>query len=70
MHAFRSDAHVVRWCNSTAIPRGAVMPVRQCFELGRLWYEGRLDPDWQPKTAERMTSIFQRVGLTDEFWKV
>jgi hypothetical protein len=46
------------------------MPVQQCFELGRLWYQGRLDIDWQPKTKELMTSIFASVGLTDEFWRV
>jgi hypothetical protein len=46
------------------------MPVRQCFELGRLWYEGRLDIDWQPKTKERMSTIFQHVGRTDDFWRV
>ena len=46
------------------------MPVRQCFELGRLWYEGRLGIDWQPKTKVRMSSIFQQVGLTDDFWRV
>jgi hypothetical protein len=60
----------VRWCELTALPRGWVMPVQQCFELGRLWYQGRLDIDWQPKTKELMTSIFARVGLTDEFWRI
>jgi hypothetical protein len=46
------------------------MPLGQCFELGRLWYEGRLDIEWQPKTRELMASIFERVGLTSEFWRV
>jgi hypothetical protein len=46
------------------------MPVQQCFELGRLWYQGRLDIDWQPKTKELMTAIFANVGLTDEFWRI
>jgi hypothetical protein len=46
------------------------MPLRQCFELGRLWYDGRLDIDWQPKTRERMTSIFERVSLAGDFWQV
>jgi hypothetical protein len=46
------------------------MPARQCVELGRLWYEGRLELSWQPKTREVMTSIFQRVGLTESFWDV
>jgi hypothetical protein len=46
------------------------MPVQQWFELGRLWYQGRLDIDWQPKTEQLMASIFQRVGLTGEFWRI
>lgn len=61
---------MTRWCQQTAIPRGFVMPLRQCVEFGRLWYEGRLDVDWQPKTTELMKSIFERVGLTGDFWRV
>jgi hypothetical protein len=52
------------------MPRGCVVSLRQCFELGRLWYEHRLDFDWKPKTAATMRTLFQRVGLDGAFWDI
>lgn len=40
------------------------------WELGKLWYEDRLSLEWSPKTPETMEAIFEKVGLTGEFWSV
>lgn len=52
------------------IASGAVLPVQQCWELGRLWYADRLGSEWKPKTADIIHGIFEEVGLTGEFWRV
>ena len=46
------------------------MSARTAWELGRVWYADRLREDWAPKTAEVMEAIFEKVGLTGEFWRV
>jgi hypothetical protein len=52
------------------MPRGAAIPVEQCFRLGKAWYEGRLDLAWRPKSAEEVAAIFDKVGLTGDFWSL
>lgn len=52
------------------LPRGQVMPINQCWDLGRRWYADRLSPEWQPKTADVMNRIFDEVGLHGDFWHV
>lgn len=46
------------------------MPARQCFELGRRWYAGRLDRDWVRPSAAAMEATFRAVGLTSDFWRL
>jgi hypothetical protein len=50
--------------------RGAVLPIVQCFELGRRWYEGRLRADWRRPTVDVMEAILREVGLTAPFWRL
>lgn len=59
-----------RWCASRRLERGAVVPLAQCFELGKLWYRGRLNPEWRRGSVESMQATFAAVGLTDAFWKI
>ena len=54
----------------TGVPRGYVMPITQCWELGRRWYADRLSADWVPKTAAVMNRIFDEVDLRGDFWGV
>jgi len=46
------------------------MTAAQCWELGRRWYAGRLDPDWQPRTSESKRQILADLGLDGEFWRI
>jgi hypothetical protein len=50
--------------------RGAVLPIVQCFELGRRWYKGRLRADWRRPTVDMMEAILREVGLTSPFWRL
>jgi len=40
------------------------------MDLGREWYGKYADPDWQKWTVREAIEIFQKVGLTGEFWDV
>jgi hypothetical protein len=44
------------------------MTVPQAWELSQLWYGTRLDPDFRRPTVAEARAIFERVGLTTDFW--
>ena len=68
MLAFRSEAHVERWCTIRDVSRGAVFSLEQAWELGRAWYADKLSPDWRRATAAEAEATFAAIGLTGEFW--
>ena len=70
MLAFRSEAHVDRWCESRRLARGASFSLEQAWELGRLWYANKLSPAWQRATAAEAESAFASIGLTGDFWRL
>jgi hypothetical protein len=70
MLAFRSEAHVDRWCETRRIPRGASFSLDQAWQLGRAWYADKLSPDWRRATAEEAEAMLAGIGLTGEFWRL
>ncbi len=58
------------WCERSSLKRGAVLSIEQCWELAERWYEGRIDPDWKPRSGAEARTIFRKVGLTDSFWNL
>jgi hypothetical protein len=44
--------------------------LEQGWKLAQLWYSDRLNPDWQPKSTAAAESVFRKVGLMGEFWKL
>ena len=70
MLAFRSEAHVDRWCEARRVPKGAVFTLEQAWELARTWYANKLSPDWTRATAAEATSAFAGIGLTGDFWRL
>jgi hypothetical protein len=68
--AFRSEAHINRWCEDHSLPRGAFITLDQCWRLAQAWYPSRLNMDWRRMDAEEMQAVFTRLGLTGEFWRV
>ena len=69
MLAFRSDAHVDRWCEQRRVPRGESFALEQAWGLGRAWYHDRLSPDWTRATPDQAEGVFASLGLTSEFWQ-
>ena len=47
---------------------GAILPLRQVFELGRIWYAGRTELAWSRRSPEETRRVFDRMGLGGEFW--
>jgi hypothetical protein len=70
MLAFRSEAHVNRWCEQSGLERGAAFSLEQMWRLADVWYRDRLSPDWRRRTAEEAELVFSTVGLTGPFWKL
>ena len=53
------------------MPRGAVVPLDQGWELARIWYgEDRRAPDWRRRTLEETEAVFASLGFTSEFWQL
>jgi Alkylmercury lyase len=70
MLAFRSEAHVDRWCERLRIPKGAVFTAQQAWGLGREWYATRLEPRWRRRTSEEAEAVFASLGLTGPLWRL
>lgn len=70
MLAFRSEAHVARWCEARRLERGAVFSLEQALGLGRAWYSERLSPTWRRATPDQAEQILSALGLTGEFWRL
>jgi hypothetical protein len=70
MLAFRSEAHVDRWCTTRHVPRGASFSLEQAWRLGEAWYAEKLSPDWQRATPAEAEAAFASIGLTGDFWRL
>jgi hypothetical protein len=70
MLAFRSEAHVDRWCEQRRIAKGAVFSLEQAWGLGDAWYRDRLSSDWRRRTPEEAEALFAELGLTGDFWRL
>jgi hypothetical protein len=44
--------------------------LEQAWQLGRVWYGDRLSPDWRRRTPEEAKEVFERLGLTGDFWSL
>ena len=46
------------------------MTIEQAWALSQEWYGSRLEAHFRRPTVEEAHAIFERVGLTGEFWKL
>jgi hypothetical protein len=70
MLAFRSEAHVDRWCETHRIPKGAAFGLDQAWQLAYAWYADRLSPEWRRRTPAEAQAVLAGVGLAGEFWRL
>ena len=61
---------MAEWLAETGEERGEVVSAQTMFDLSRDWYAGRLEVDWSPPTAAEAESMFNRHGLTGDFWSL
>jgi hypothetical protein len=47
---------------------GETLTLEQTWELSRLWYGDRLNPDFRGRTAEEAQAIFRGLALHAPFW--
>lgn len=67
---FHSEAQVERWERESQLTVGALLPGNRAWELARIWYHDRLDPDWRPKLRPELQGRLTWVGLMSEFWQL
>ena len=70
MSLFRSEEHVARWIAEGPRKPGAMLPLRQVWELARAWYTDPRRPDWRPRTRDENQAVLAAVGLTGPFWQL
>lgn len=70
MLIFNNEEEVNEWCQRHNKPKGEVLPIRQVWELSKVWYGNYLDPNFKRKTKEIADNMFESVGLTSSFWKL
>jgi hypothetical protein len=70
MLAFRSEAHVDRWCSERGVTKGAVLSQDKLLALGVHWYSVRDKPRWYRHSPGEAEEIFRQIGLAGAFWRL
>ena len=70
MSLFRSGEHVRSWARAKNHSVGAIVPLRQVWQLAKAWYVDPRRSDWRPRTRDESQAIIASVGLTSEFWEL
>ncbi len=68
MNLVRSEEHLTRWLGGRE--PGETISVAKLSELAHAWLGDRFSPSWQPRTPEQSQAIFDRLGLTGDFWRL
>jgi hypothetical protein len=64
---FRSEERAQAWRQDHG-QVGETLTLAQTWDLSRLWYGDRLNPDFRGRTVEAAQDIFRRLGLQSSFW--
>jgi len=68
MNLFRSEEHLTRWLGGRE--PGETISVTKLSELAHAWLGDRFSPSWRPRTVEQSQAIFDKLGLTGDFWRL
>jgi hypothetical protein len=47
-----------------------VLPLEQVWQLAQVWYAGRAEEHWTPRSPEAVEQLFASLGLTGAFWSL
>lgn len=67
---FRSTADIEKWCQRHGVQSGEPVRLSQVAKLARAWYGSHGDPQWRKWSVAEAQEIFDRVGLTSDFWRL
>jgi len=59
---------VQTWSAQNEIPIGEIMPARNLWTLSQSWFEGRLSPDWKPRSRAASQKLLTEAGFVGSFW--
>ena len=49
---------------------GGFMSIEQLWQLADAWYRDRNDPGWSRPPVEEAETLYQRIGLIGDFWRL
>jgi len=52
------------------LPRRAILSLATCWALAREWYHDRRDLQWCRRNVDEAHALFNRLGLTGDFWRL
>jgi hypothetical protein len=58
------------WSARHEIPIGEIMPAANLWFLSQSWYEGRLSPDWKPRSRPQSQQLLTDAGFVGPFWSL
>ena len=56
------------WSAQNEIPIGGIMPAQRLWMLAKPWFEGRLSPDWKPRSTDQKQQMLTDAGFIGSFW--
>lgn len=56
------------WSAQNEMPLGEIMPAANLWVLARSWFEGRLSPDWKPRSRAASQQLLADAGFAGPFW--
>ena len=68
IHLFRSEVEIDLWCRQEREAPGATVPTSRFWEVAKVWYEDRFDPNWTPRAPDKAQAILAGAGLSGSFW--
>lgn len=70
MHVFEDETAAKSWCRRHGFAYGEILPLDKVWQLAKLWYGRHLDRDWKKWSLKEAGEIFEKAGLTGDFWSV
>jgi hypothetical protein len=65
---FRSEELIATWCEARGVTPRPIVRMDQLWHLAITCYGTRLESVSRRPAAGEMRGIFERIGLTGEFW--
>lgn len=67
---FRTAVDADDWCERHKFPKGAVLSIGQLWRFAADWYGDCLKIPWRKRSPDEVRAVFERNGLTGDFWAV